>query len=407
MTRTQLPHRTARSARLAVALVAAVLGVPVVAGPAFAAGADPTPAVATSAPGPVIATDPTTTAAPAALLIGVDANVVEGLSVTGHGGRTVTVTTAGQSARSITAPATKAAVFRHLTPGRAYAVAIGGMRVGTATPVAQVSPATGLVVRATTVPGQVELTWQHTRTRATGGPRISYDLTATPLAASSARTAAVVSGTASTTTASLAGLDPAALYTITVTPRNSAGTGRPTAATMTASLAQITGTAVPTTTPAAPVPVPADVPASPSPAAPAPAPGPAPAPAPATKTIYICPAGYPENSAGVCEKTTPYTYSTTAYTYHQQATGPMPILDTYETAIRACPSGYNFEDYGWVMYCRLYGPAPTATVKDPTPAGATDTGTAWTRKDTLPAGYADNGAAWVQTAAKVATVVPA
>ena len=51
-----------------------------------------------------------------------------------------------------------------------------------------------------------------------------------------------------------------------------------------------------------------------------------------------------------------------------------------------------------------YGP-----VKDATPTGYTDTGTAWTHqvKDTAPAGYVDNGTAWVKTVAKVATVVPA
>ena len=408
--------RTQRTVHLAAAIVAAVLCIPVVGGPAFATGTDPGPVIATTALGPVIATDP---AAPAAVIVGVDASLLAGLSVTGHAGKTVTLTTPGQSLRAITVPPTKPAVFRNLTPGKAYTVAIGGIRVATATPVAQVTPATGLVVRASTTPGQVDLTWQHTATRATGGTRISYDLTATPLAPTT-RTTEVVSGTAASTTASLSGLDPDTRYTITVTPRNSASTGKPTAATMTASLAQITGTTVPTTTPAAPTPaspVPAAVPVTPTPApapAPAPAPGPAPAPVPATKTIYVCPAGFPESSAGVCEKTTAYTFhtvtQTSPLTYHGEFVETSRTYRDWGTdwSGTTCPYGGTMHDghcLGWDIQ------GYTQQVKDAPPAGWLDNGSTYIKdvpvKDTLPAGYADNGTAWVQTTAKVATVVPA
>ena len=50
-------------------------------------------------------------------------------------------------------------------------------------------------------------------------------------------------------------------------------------------------------------------------------------------------------------------------------------------------------------------------MKDATPTGYTDTGTAWVKdvqvKDTAPIGYADTGTAWVKTVGKVAQVVPA
>ena len=166
---------------------------------------------------------------------------------------------------------------------------------------------------------------------------------------------------------------------------------------MSRTLTELNGTTDVPTTPSLPAPTP-----------PAPTtPPPAPAPGPSTKTIYVCPDTFTENAQGVCAKTQPYTFTTKAYTFHTEATGPAPILDSYETAVAACPGGYNFEDYGWVKYCRKYGAAPTKSVKDATPTGYTDTGTEWSTKDAPPAGYTDNGTAWVTTAAKIAKVVPA
>jgi hypothetical protein len=64
-----------------------------------------------------------------------------------------------------------------------------------------------------------------------------------------------------------------------------------------------------------------------------------------------------------------------------------------------CPPGWDetVQDYG--------------NVKDATPSGYTDNGTAWVKevqvKDTAPVGYADSGASWVKTVGKTATTVQA
>ena len=46
-------------------------------------------------------------------------------------------------------------------------------------------------------------------------------------------------------------------------------------------------------------------------------------------------------------------------------------LESYETA-GGCPAGWNYEDYGWVKYCRRYG-----STKNPTPVGYTDDNGEW------------------------------
>ena len=103
-------------------------------------GLGATTAVADTGPGEVVAAD---TAAPpvqsaTARMVGVDANVVAGLTVTGAGGRKVTVTTKGERPRTLTPVATSSAVFRRLTPGRTYTVTVAGTRIGTAVPLAAV-----------------------------------------------------------------------------------------------------------------------------------------------------------------------------------------------------------------------------------------------------------------------------
>jgi hypothetical protein len=144
---------------------------------------------------------------------------------------------------------------------------------------------------------------------------------------------------------------------------------------------------------------------------PAPTPTPEPAPTPGTRTVYVCPTGYAETGSD-CTKTLPYTFTYTpytyrtevtnrSYTYHTVTTGPMPILDSFETQ-DVCPSGYNLEDYGVNgKWCRLYGAAPTAQVKDSPPAGFTDNGSNYTKSEQIknnpPAGYTDNGTQWVTT----------
>ena len=87
------------------------------------------------------------------------------------------------------------------------------------------------------------LTWRHRPTTATGGRLASsYDVVAT------SRTAPRVTGrvVGDPTSATLSGSRPDALYSFTVTPRNSAGAGQAVArATMSRTLAQVTGSSGP------------------------------------------------------------------------------------------------------------------------------------------------------------------
>lgn len=382
-----------RTKLAAVAVALATAAATLIAGPARA------DTVAQENPPVLIAQD--TTPAPAtipATIVGIDANIVGGLSVTGHGGKRVTATAKGQRTRAITAPANRPAVLRNLTPGVRYTVTIAGRRIGTAVPLAQVGAASGLKVETTSTPGTVLITWSHAA-RPGEGPAIAFDVTANPLDADQTDGPHVITVTATVTAATLESLATTTRYRFTVTPRNSASTGRSSSATMTQTLADLARTETPR--------VPESVAPAPSPAAPATAPAAPAAPAaPSVKTVWVCPTGYTEN-ADVCRKTLSYSFSYAAYTFHQVTTGPAPLLNSYETAVAACPGGYNFEDYGWVKYCRLYGAAPTATVKDPIPAGATDDGTQWVTKDPAPAGYSDDGSQWVATTAKVPAQVPA
>ena len=380
--------------RAAAALALATAAALAFAGPAAA------DTIAVETPPVVLAQD--LTPAPATVpadVVGIDANIVAGLTVTGHQGKRVTAAAKGRTTHSVMVTADKAAVLKGLTPGVRYTVRIGGRTVATAIPLAQVGGAAGLRVETTGTPGAVQLTWTHAIS-AHEGDDVSYDITATPLLADGTDGPAVVTATASGSTATLTGLDTAARYRFTVTPRNTASVGRPSTATMTTSLGALTGTA-----PVTPVPA-----AAPQPAVVTPAPVPAPAPGPSTKTIYVCPAGFvPAGDA--CTDTKAYTFhtETVAYTFHNGVVGshvvthppthcdylPNPNsptgLDIY------CTGGYDETvlDYG--------------NVKDATPTGYTDTGTAWTHqvKDAAPAGYVDSGTAWVKTVAKVATVVPA
>ncbi len=329
----------------------------------------------TSAPGEVVATTTTTTASG----IRVEAPRPRTVVVTGHGGRPVALVHEGTEPLRVPRPGRAPATFTSLTPGSTYTVIVGGLRVGAVTALDRPAPVSRIVVHRTTQVGTVQVTWQHRSSRGTG--RAGFDVAASAPGAPTVRS--IVGDVRSTT---LTGLRSDALYTFTVTPRNSAGAGRPTSAVMarllggpmsdpapTAPLPTAPATPEPNTRPA-PAPVPAPAPAAesaPSPApSPAPTPTPAPAPAPTTVTVYICPKGYAENAAGTCT-------SRLAYTFHEEAAGAAPMLSSVETSVRACPHGANLEDYGWVMYCRTYGPVPTRTVKDLTPVGYADTGSAW------------------------------
>ncbi len=392
-------HRRAPLARLlTTSAILAVVAVGLLSPPA---AADDLVAADASAV-PVAADRTTATASTATRAV---ASIPRGIVVLNTHGQPVKVLAKGEPIRRQQRLGLASTTFTGLTAGRAYTVVVGGRRLGAIVAVNRPGPASALSVRTTPEPGSVALSWRHRPTRATGGARISYDITAAGKGAPTLRRS--VTGRRS---AVLAGLDQKVLYTFTVTPRNSAGPGRPSRADMTRSLAQISGrpaTGTDASVPTTPVPTVAVV-VTPSPApTPAPAPEPLPAPAPSTKTIYVCPDGYVESAAGACEKKLPYTFTTRPYTYHQEVTGPAPILESYETKIDTCPSGYNFEDYTWIWLCRRYGPAPTKTVKDATPSGFTDTGTEWSKRNPAPTGYTDNGTEWVKVVPKVARVVPA
>ena len=410
--------KPARTLAVGVAVIVAVIvAVLSLATPAAAAHADtgPLPVVAADTPQPVIAAD--TTPVPGTrpvALVGVDPDIVNGLTVTGHGGHPVKATAKGQRTRIVTAKGSTPAVLRDLTPGVAYTISIGGKPVAKATPVANVGPAANLVVRVTPTPGQIHLAWSYTPRRVEGA-NVSFAIVAAPQGPGPA-TVAPLRIDATGLEALLDGLDPDRLYTITVTPRNSASTGRASTAIMTKTLHGITGTAV---APAAPVPTP-PVPVSPAPApAPPPPPTPAPAPAPGpapTKTIYVCPDGYTETPTGACQKALAYTFhrvtETTPYTYHQESqpsTVSVPATFNGSVWTWSCPSGYDAGGGQWgVGICKG---TVQATVKDYPPTGWYDTGSSYAHdidvKDSLPSGYTDDGTQWVTVTSKIAQIVPA
>lgn len=291
------------------------------------------------------------------------------------------------------------AVFTKLTAGETYTLYSLGQSTQ-ATALNTVTSATDLTVVTTTLADSVALSWKHTNTKATGGTNLNYRITATPERTSDPTASSVTINSETTAMETIvSGINPDLLYTFTVTPVNAMGPGKSTTAAMSVTLRSLMAVK--------------DQPFVSQKVAevPTPTPTPEPAPTPGTKTIYVCPTGYTESGSD-CTKTlpltftyTPYTYRTVvtnlAYTYHTVTTGPMPILDSFETQ-DVCPSGYNLEDYGVNgKYCRLYGPAPTAQVKDNAPAGFTDNGSNYTKseqiKNNTPIGYTDNGTQWVTT----------
>jgi hypothetical protein len=286
------------------------------------------------------------------------------------------------------------AVFTKLTAGATYTLYSRDQSTQV-TALNTVAPTTDLTVVTTTLADSVALSWKHTGTKATGGSNLNYRITATP-----EKTSALTINTETTGTATIiSGIVPDLLYTFTVTPVNAMGPGKSTAAAMSVTLRSLmAGKDQPVTVQKV-----AETPAL--------KPTPDSTPQPGTKTIYVCPTGYTESGSN-CTKTlphtftySPYTYRTQVtnlvYTYHTETTGPMPLLDSFETP-NVCPSGYNLEDYGVNgKWCRLYGPAPTAQVKNSPPAGFTDNGSNYTKSEQMknnpPIGYTDNGTQWVAT----------
>jgi hypothetical protein len=330
------------------------------------------------------------------------AGVPAGIVVSHHDGQPVRVYAKGERTRSAAPAGARPVTFTGLTVGRSYTVTVGGRVIGTATAILRPTAATGLEVRLGPVPGSVALRWQHRSTVRTGGRAISYAITA-----KAPSTAAITQTVTGHREALLAGLDPSLLYAFTVTPRNSAGAGRPTTAVMRRTLAQAGGLPAVPTSPAPTAPAPA-VPVTPavSVATPAPAPEPEPAPRPTTKTIYACPDGFVP-AGDVCTRTIPYTYSTTqetkAYTYHDEW-----HMTGYSSYPYPCADGDVA--YPATQTCGHQTGYYTKT-RDAIPQGWLDDGTRWVRdvqvKDPMPSGCTDNGTAWVRTVAKVARTVPA
>ncbi len=383
-----------------------------------------TTAYAAESPGTVVAA--AQTAAKPSIL----ASSPRGLTVTGVHGSSVTIVT--RSGPGSTTPITKSpdksgrVTFSNLIAGANYVVVHDGKIIGSGTPVNAVGSATDLVVRTTSKNNTVKLDWSHKATKTNGGAGVTYVITAKPAGGSGKTVTAEMTGTTTRSSSAakssmLSGLDPDALYVFTITPKNSAGTGKSSVARMERSLADITG--IKSTGATEPVVVVIEVepaekpvavkPTEAKPATPAPAPAPAPGPAsPSTRTIYVCPDAYTETGSGVCEKTSAYTYTSIGYTYHSE---PNYVQVQIGTTERSHPFDGNACGWGTLYgntcyeYTAVYETRQQGTnqVKDATPAGYTDTGSTWSKKDSMPAGYTDNGSAWVQTAAKVAKVVPA
>ncbi len=416
-------QRTGLAAVAAVAVLSLGLGL----GLTVAHAAEP----ATPASGVILATDNTPAPAPAAVapvtrVIGIDANVVSGLSVTAPKGATVTLAAKGEKNRSrkIVA-ATKPAVFTGLTAGKTYTVSVDGKPVGTGTPVKAPGAAYNLTVTSTGDPTSALVTWKYQSPTYAAGV-IEYEVRATPVAGQlpTARSAdSPVAVTTKTTVAVLTGLDPDLLYTFTVIPFNTATTGTASSATLFTTLGAAAGNLTASeqaeaAKKAEAARAAAQAAANQRPATPS---GPS---GPTTKTIYVCPATFNEAAGGLCEKTMAYTYSpvtvTTPYTTHGESRivecsggdcpGSQYINFGTDWSGTTCPNGGTMHDgqcLGWTTSTKSI----TVSVKDAIPAGYVDNGSAWAKteqvKNAAPAGYNDNGTTWISIVAQEAKVVPA
>ncbi len=369
---------------------------------------------ATAPAGVVLAADTAPAPAPAqvapvARVIGIDANVVSGLSVTAPKGAQVTLSVKGEKTRSKKiAAATKPAVFTTLTAGKTYTVSIDGKRVGTGTPVSAPGAAYNLTVTSTGQPTSALITWKYQSPTDAGV--IEYEVRATPVTGQlpTARSADLTrSMIAKTTEAVMTDLDPDLLYTFTVTPRNTAATGTASRATLPITLGAAAGQLsaaeqVQAAKDAAAARVAAEKAAANQRPAPSTPSGPS---GPTTKTIYVCPDTFSE-AAGLCEKTMAYTYTTISYTY---TTVQVWVHNGWSYTWGYCTGeGKSGNWSNGDPYCQqaTFG-WEAQTTKNSTPAGYTDTGSVWASKNTPPAGYTDNGTTWISTVAKEAKVVPA
>lgn len=396
-------------ARTITAAACAIVGLALSAPPVLAATA-PSPSSQSAGPGVVVAQDVRATitakaTAPGAVTVTTAPNTRVSVVPAGR-----TQTTQGQPLNKIT-DRSGSAVFTSLNPGTTYSI-LTPDAMTEVTVVGRAGEARALTVTTTERTGEVRLAWNFAPSRGSKA-RPQFRIEARPDASGQPTLVDQVS----TTSMTMSGLDANLRYLFRVTPFNSLGDGVPTSARMTRSLAEVAGRSVslePAPIPAAPsiAPPPAPIPvATPSPnptsepaavSSPQPISNSAPS-APRTKTIYVCPDGFGDAGAN-CRKTAAYTYSTRSYTYTYGKTGTETFVDT-------CSSGYTDDSgqFHWVEQphpCQrsrdVYG-----NIKDATPAGWTDTGSAWSKKDDAPAGWSDDGAQYVQTADKVAKEVPA
>jgi hypothetical protein len=143
------------------------------------------------------------------------------------------------------------ASFTKLVAGKKYTVTADDQEVQV-TPVIKVGKAADLTVMTTDRIDTVDLTWQHTTSRAKGD--VGFTITATPLSydANSQNNTnnddaapRPVTIEATGTEAELTGLDPLVMYEFSVTPHNALGNGKASTATMNRTLAAITGLPVP------------------------------------------------------------------------------------------------------------------------------------------------------------------
>jgi len=334
------------------------------------------------------------------------ANRVNALTVISPVGGLLAAKSSGHATRTVQAKAGQPVTMSNLDPGVRYTITLNGNRIGFGLPVSQVGPATGLRVETTDKPGEVQLSWSHTASRGEGV--VHYTASATAVNERAPGATSIVSDLHTT----LTGLDLNQRYTFTVTPMNTASTGRASTATMQQTLAQLSGVLV--EQPAA-QPVQVTPTAAPAPSAP---PAPAPAPSPATRTIYVCPDGFADTGSTTCSKTLPYTYhqvtTTSPYTYHQafiQTGSHVDYSSSPNGGTYYAQDQWNPNDGSPAGYYAVVPDGYYASVKDAPPAGYTDSGTNYVKTeqvlDPAPAGYTDSGSAWVMTVPKIAQQVPA
>ena len=120
-----------------------------------------------------------------------------------------------------------------------------------------------------------------------------------------------------------------------------------------------------------------------------------PTPAPVVPaTRLACPDGWTD-AGSECTQSSPYTYTTRAYTYHRGIVGQVSVGECWipNSTTGEMEHFDNCNEY-------VYG-----DVRDATPSGFEDTGTQWRKKDPAPSGWTDTGSGYERTTAKI--TVPA